>query len=120
MKTFKETLEWGTEKCTKEYKKDTPGEDEVDERYNNAADQYMDIQNVMKHLQDFMVNLDRDDNAPDVKRVKRKLKNIQRLWKDVEQSLGPFYMSYDYPTRHVSKVKQKKFGTNDYTDDLWG
>ena len=96
MFTFKETLEWGTKKCTKDYKSVTPGENENEEvcpacgrvdcaqklaeRYNNGTDQFIKIQNAMNIVGDFMVSLSQDDMAPDVKRNKRKLKNMEKIW----------------------------------------
>ena len=137
MLTFKETLEWGTKKCTKNYKSVTPGENENEEvcpacgrtdcaqklaeRYNSGSDQFIKIQSAMKMIGDFMVSLDRDDMAPDVKRNKRKLKSMEKIWKDIEQSLGPRFVPSDYPHKtRVNQRQKKNFSTKDYVDDLWG
>jgi predicted RNA-binding Zn-ribbon protein involved in translation (DUF1610 family) len=122
MFTFKETLEWGTKKCTKDYKAVTPGENENEEVCPacGRVDQFIKIQNAMKVIGDFMGSLERDDQAPDVKRNKRKLKNMEKIWKDIEQSLGPRYVPSDYPHKTRANQRQKKLGVSDYSDDLWG
>tara|TARA_B100000745_G_scaffold261120_1_gene184898 strand:+ start:1329 stop:1724 length:396 start_codon:yes stop_codon:yes gene_type:complete len=92
------------------------------ERYNTGTDQFLKIQSAMRTISDFMVSLDRDENAPDVKRNKRKLKNLGKIWKDIEQSLGPRYVPSDYPhkTRVTHRQKKLGMGVPDYSDDLWG
>lgn len=116
MKTFKEILyEEPCHHCGR-----TDCAQKLAERYNTATDQFIKIQNAMRTIPDLMVNLDRDDQAPDVKRNKRKLKHMEKIWKDIQQSLGPRYVPSDYPHKTKATHKQTKLGVADLSADLWG
>lgn len=82
---------------------------ELTEKYNLAGDQFIYVQKGIKLIDDLIMSMDRDDEAPDLARNKRKLRQISKIWKDVESSLGPRYTPFDYPHKvRVSGGKHDK------------
>lgn len=89
----------------------------MDERYNTASDKFVDLQTQMRKIGDLIIAIGQDEDIPDKERVKRKLKQIEKIWKDVERSLGPTYSSYDYPHKTKATHRQKKLGLQGFVKD---
>jgi len=91
----------------------------TDERYNTAGDKFVDMQSQMRKIGDLIIAIGQDHEAPDPARNQRKLKQIEKIWKDIERSLGPMYASWDYPHKTKAPNRQKKFSSHDFVKDMF-